>query len=81
MVMLTFDQAIFSLKERDDFKVIEKTISEFIDTHVLDLSDIKNAENPQLLAYLAGGISAMKTLQNLIEEGKHGRTGQGANQE
>lgn len=73
---MNFDQAVFSLKDRDDFKVIEKTMSEFIETHVLDLSDIKNAENPQLLAYLAGGISAMKTLQNTIEESKeNGRSG------
>lgn len=73
---MNFDQAVFSLKDRDDFKVIEKTISEFIETHVLDLADIKNAENPQLLAYLAGGISAMKTLQNTIEESKtNGRSG------
>ena len=56
---MNFDQAVFSLKDRDDFKVIEKTISEFIETHVLDLADIKNAENPQLLAYLAGGILSL----------------------
>jgi uncharacterized protein YicC (UPF0701 family) len=63
-------QAIAQLQDRDDFKIIEGLMHEFIETHVQDLSDIKNAENPQLLAYLAGGISAMKTLQSVIEEHK-----------
>ena len=78
--MMTFDQAIFALKDRDEFKAVEHVLSNFIDTHVQDLADIKNAENPQLLAYLAGGISAMKTLENLISESKeNGRSGQDPN--
>lgn len=75
-------QAVAQLQDRDDFKLIESIVHEFIETHVTDLSDIKNAENPQLLAYLAGGISAMKTFKAIIDDNKTNvETGQATGKE
>ncbi len=64
---MTLEEAILLLQDRDDFETIVKAMRDYKETHVADLANIKNAENPQLLAYLAGGISAMSILLEQID--------------
>ena len=64
---MTLEEAVLLLQNRDDFETIVKAMRDYKETHVADLANIKNAENPQLLAYLAGGISAMNILLEQID--------------
>ena len=51
------EKAVRDLQDRPSFEVILNLLREYKETHINDLSNMGNAENPQLLAYLAGGIS------------------------
>jgi len=62
------EQAVRDLEDRPSFQVILKLLREYRETHINDLSDMGNAENPQLLAYLAGGISCCNILLGQIDE-------------
>lgn len=63
-------KAIQLLQDRPEFQLVEKAMIDYRDTHIADLSNMQNAENPQLLAYLAGGISAMNVILMQIDECK-----------
>lgn len=65
---MDLERAVMDLQDRPSFQAILKLMEEYKETHVNDLSNIGNAENPQLLAYLAGGISCCNILLGQINE-------------
>jgi hypothetical protein len=67
---MDLEQAILDLQDRPSFQLIEKMMSDYKETHINDLSNMANAENPQLLAYLAGGIAVLNTILSQIDECK-----------
>jgi len=62
------EKAVRDLQDRPSFEVILNLLREYKETHINDLSNMGNAENPQLLAYLAGGISCCNILLSQIDE-------------
>lgn len=65
---MTLEEAVLKLEDNPAFELITDMMKQFKETHVGDLSNIANAENPQLLAYMAGGISAISTMLDQIDE-------------
>lgn len=64
----TLEEAVLKIEGNESFEYIVEMMKNYKDTHVTDLSNISNAENPQILAYLAGGISAIGTILEQINE-------------
>ena len=60
--------AIKNLEGTPSFEAVVDLAKDQRDAHVVELSDMKNAGNPQLLAYLAGSISALDILIRNIDE-------------
>ena len=65
---MTLEEAVLKLEDNPAFEFIVNMMRHYKETHVGDLSNMANAENPQLLAYLAGGISAVGTMLDQIDE-------------
>lgn len=65
---MTLEEAILQLEGNPSFEFIVDMMKQYKEGHVTDLSNITNAENPQLLAYLAGGISALGIMLDQIDE-------------
>lgn len=65
---MDIEKAIQRLEDMPEFEFLVNLLKEYKETHVNDLSNINNAENPQLLAYLAGGISVLNIFLNEIDE-------------
>lgn len=65
---MTLEEAVLKLEGNESFEFITKVMNQWKEDHVRDLANMQNAENPQILAYLAGGISAMGTILDQIDE-------------
>jgi hypothetical protein len=65
---MTLEEAVLKLEGMPEFEFIYDILKHSKDTNVADLSNMANAENPQLLAYLAGGISVLNILIEQIDE-------------
>jgi len=65
---ITIEQAVSDLKNQESFQVFKKMIEDYKETHVNDLSVMGNAENPQILAYLAGGIGVLNMILTTIDD-------------
>lgn len=65
---MTLEEAILKIEGHESFEFIMSMMKQYKETHVSDLSNMANAENPQLLAYLAGGISAIGLVLDQINE-------------
>lgn len=65
---MTLEEAVLKLEGNESFEFIVNMLRQYKETHVSDLSNMANAENPQLLAYLAGGISATGIVLDQIDE-------------
>lgn len=65
---MEFPEAIKNLETLPSFEVVMKTVEVQKDTHIAELSDMKNAGNPQLLAYLAGSISALDIFMRNVDD-------------
>jgi len=65
---MTLEEAVLKLEGNPSFEFIMNMMKHYKETHVSDLSNMANAENPQLLAYLAGGISATGIMLDQIDE-------------
>lgn len=65
---MTLEEAVLQLEGNPSFEFIVDMMKQYKEGHVTDLSNITNAENPQLLAYLAGGISALGIMIDQIDE-------------
>lgn len=65
---MDFIKAILLLEDKPEFECLVESLEEYKASHISELSDIKNAENPQVLAYLAGGISAINIFLEQINE-------------
>ena len=65
---MTLEEAVLKLEGNDSFEFIMNMLKHYKENHVTDLSNMANAENPQLLAYLAGGISAIGTMVDQVDE-------------
>jgi len=61
-------EAVKSLEGTPAFDTIVDLVKDQRDAHLVELSDMKNAGNPQLLAYLAGSISALDIFIRNIDE-------------
>jgi len=70
---MDFEKAIVLLEDKPEFDVIIDTLSEMKENCIKDLSNIDNAQNPQLLAYLAGSISVLDIFLSSIDETKSKR--------
>lgn len=71
---MTLEEAVLKLEGNESFEYIMKMMKDYKEGHVTDLSNIANAENPQLLAYLAGGISAIGTIMDQVDECRSKKT-------
>lgn len=67
-IMNELERAVKKLEGNPDFEFIMGLFTEYKNSQVDDLSNLKNAENPQLLAYLAGGISTLNMFLGQINE-------------
>ena len=65
--MNELERAVKKLEGNPDFEFIMGLFTEYKNSQVDDLSNLKNAENP-LLAYLAGGISTLNMFLGQINE-------------
>ena len=70
---MDFEKAIVLLEDKPEFDVIIDTLREMKENCIKDLSNIDNAQNPQLLAYLAGSISVLDIFLSSIDETKSKR--------
>jgi len=73
---MTLEEAVLNLEGNPSFEYILKMIKDYKEGHVADLSNMANAENPQLLAYLAGGISALGLMLDQVNECRSQKTDQ-----
>ena len=71
---MTLEEAVLKIEGNESFEYIMQMMKHFKEGHVTDLSNIANAENPQLLAYLAGSISAIGLILDQVNECRSQKT-------
>ena len=65
---MTLDEALISLKGRDDFQVVRRFIEDQKEFALSDFQDPETIDNPTKLARLAGEIGGLSRLVEALKE-------------